>query len=86
MKTFTLTLITLDGVLFSGEVGQVTVPTSSGEITVLPSHIPLISELRKGTLVAKAETGEEKFHITGGVLEVRKNNNVVLLLDAAEKV
>lgn len=86
MKILNLNLITIDGVAFSGEVSQVTVPTTSGEITVLPSHTPLISELAKGVVVAKSEKGSEKFEVTGGVLEVRKHSNVVLLADSVKSI
>ncbi|MDP3881122.1 MAG: F0F1 ATP synthase subunit epsilon [bacterium] len=77
-----LRIVTIEGVKFSGKVGQVTLPTGAGEITVLPNHIPLISQLNAGTLRTKGgEEGEQAFIIGKGVLEVRKGSNVVVLTD-----
>ncbi len=36
--------------IFAGEVEQVTLPTESGEITLLPGHIPLTSVVGAGIL------------------------------------
>jgi F-type H+-transporting ATPase subunit epsilon len=81
-----LKIITIQGVVFSGKVGQVTIPTGAGEITVLPNHIPLISELKDGTLRTKGgEGGEKSFVIGKGVLEVRRGSNVVVLTDLASQ-
>lgn len=80
-----LKIVTIEGVKFSGKVEQVTIPTSAGEITVLANHIPLISQLREGTLITKGgEDGDKSFAIGKGVLEVRKGSNVVVLTDSVE--
>ena len=36
--------------IYEGEVEQVTLPTESGEITLLPGHIPLTSVVGAGIL------------------------------------
>jgi len=76
-------LITIEGVVFAGTATQVIIPTTAGQITVLPRHIPLISELAKGEVIVTLENEKKTFEITGGVLEVRKSNNIVLLADSA---
>jgi F-type H+-transporting ATPase subunit epsilon len=47
--------------IFDLEVTEVTVPTYSGEMTVLPGHSPLITTLGTGVLKYKVK-GEEKTH------------------------
>ncbi|OGL87415.1 ATP synthase F1 subunit epsilon [Candidatus Uhrbacteria bacterium RIFCSPLOWO2_02_FULL_48_12] len=78
-------ITTPEKTVYKEEVDQVTVPTSTGEITILPNHIPLVSQLVAGELVVKR--GDEITHmaVSGGFLEVRKNNEVVVLADSAEK-
>jgi len=59
--------------------------TKSGEITVLPNHIPLVSSLQPGVIHIKKKNGEDEIiSISGGFLEVLKDK-VVILADAAER-
>src|SRR3989344_8103243 len=78
-------ITTPERTVYKEEIDQVTVPTSTGEITILPNHTPLMSQLMAGELVVKR--GDEITHmaVSGGFLEVRKNNEVVVLADSAEK-
>lgn len=66
------------------EAQSLTLPTTMGEITVLPHHIPLVANLAPGEIKYKADGKEEFFAVSGGVIEVRKNNEVVVLADTAE--
>src|SRR3989338_515301 len=78
-------ITTPERTVYKSEVDQVTVPTAMGEITVLPNHIPLVSQLVSGELVIKK--GSEKIHlaVSGGFVEVRQGNHVVILADTAER-
>ena len=67
-------------------VVQVTIPTMDGEITVLPNHIPLVSVLKAGELRIVDSAGEHPIAVAGGFLEVRGNNEIVILADNAERV
>lgn len=69
-----LKIYTLDGTKFEGKVSQVSLPTSDGEITVLPNHIPLITILKQG----EVKIDGEKFLIDGGVAEIDGEKVVVL--------
>ncbi len=50
METISVKLITPERVVFSGDATQITLPTSEGEVTVLPHHIPLVALLRPGEI------------------------------------
>lgn len=77
-------LVTPERVVFRAEVLQVSVPTTSGEITILPNHIPLVSILKAGVVELKKLDGSlEILSVSGGVLEVLAGK-VVLLADKAE--
>ncbi|MFA6486677.1 MAG: ATP synthase F1 subunit epsilon [Candidatus Magasanikbacteria bacterium] len=66
-------------------VTQVTIPTMDGEITVLPNHIPLVSVLKAGEMRIVDNAGEHPIAVSGGFLEVRGNNEIVILADNAER-
>ena len=77
-------IVTPDRVMYDGEVDQVTLPTQMGQVTIMPNHIPLISSLSAGELRI-VESGTEKLlAVGGGVLEVRTDNEIVILADVAE--
>lgn len=68
------------------EVRQVSVPTESGEITVLPGHIPLIAPIPAGELRAvRADGSEELMAVSGGFVTVKGGNSLVILADTAER-
>ena len=54
MKTqLKLKIITPEKTVFEEMVDSVTIPTTEGEIGVFPMHIPLVSALASGDIVAK---------------------------------
>ncbi|HUO50060.1 MAG TPA: F0F1 ATP synthase subunit epsilon [Candidatus Paceibacterota bacterium] len=77
--TFHLVIASVGENLFDGAALAATIPTNTGEITVLPHHEPLVVTLKQGTVRVKTNTEEKKFTIAGGVLEVSNNRAVVLL-------
>lgn len=78
-----LKIITLEGIFFFGEVSEIILTTDVGQITVLPNHIPLISKVKEGELVLRISKEEKKHTVSSGVLEVRPNSEVYLLVDKA---
>lgn len=67
---------------FDGDARSVTAPTSSGEITVLPHHRPLITEVVKGMVKIIDAQGAESFvPVTSGFLEVSTEGMVSVLVD-----
>jgi len=84
MSKIHLTITTPIKTVYSNEVDQLTLTTTSGEITVLPRHIPLISTLKTGHVIIKKDGEETLFAIDGGLLEVRKDSSVIVLSDRSE--
>jgi len=68
----------VDEVLFEGEARSMTVPGAGGEMTVLDSHMPLVTTLKKGTITVR-NGGDTDIPIGGGVLEVRRDGATVVL-------
>lgn len=76
--SFRLSIITPDRAVYDGDVDAVTVPTSDGEITVLPGHIPLISTLAPGSLIAREGKEAHVFAVARGVVEIEGSSLRVL--------
>ena len=73
-----LEIVTPERRVFEGDVDEVIVPGSEGEMGILPHHAPLISLLGQGVLRLEAGDQEEAFAIFGGFLQVRPDRVVVL--------
>jgi len=84
-KTLKFKIATPEKVVYEDEINQVTIPTMSGEITVLPNHIPLVSILQAGELKIVDKDGEHHIAVAGGFLEVRGDNEIIILADNAER-
>ncbi len=82
-----LELVTLDGVKFKADAYSVILPTADGEITVLPGHEPLLSELVPGVITIRRTKSDADYHLEhyaayGGVLEI-SSKGVRILVDEA---
>jgi F-type H+-transporting ATPase subunit epsilon len=90
MAKLHLQLVTPQRVVLNEELDSVSCPTTQGQITVLPGHIPLVATLASGELIARTGSGatasEHNIHVAGGFVEVRPGNQVIILADAAEHV
>jgi F-type H+-transporting ATPase subunit epsilon len=84
-RSFSLEIVAPDRVVFQGEATSVTAPGTLGGFQVLFNHAPLLSSLDVGPLKVKNAQGVDTVYATGGgYLEVRENN-VVVLVESAEK-
>ena len=73
MKPFHLILSSPDAVLYDGEVEEITVPTESGEISVLGDHTPLVTLIIPGVMIIKTKNEEKTLAVGGGFLKVANN-------------
>jgi len=75
-----LNLISLDKIIYQGEVYSITLPGADGQLTILPHHIPLITPLKKGKIKIKDIAEKEIFfEIEGGILEVKPEEVNILV-------
>ena len=79
MSTIRVDVVSAEESIFSGEAKFVALPGESGELGILPGHIPLITRIKPGAVrIEKAEGGEEFVFVAGGILEVQPNHITVL--------
>lgn len=84
MSILNLKLITPEKVVLEKEITSLTCPTPLGEITILPKHAQLVATLIPGEIHAKTQNEDFFLHVSGGFVEVKQGNKVVILADAAE--
>lgn len=83
--SFALKVITPEGVAYERSVVSVTLPTTSGEITILARHQPIITTIRSGELRVVDESGSvEPFFVTSGLASMHQDNSLVILIDYLE--
>lgn len=89
-KQIKLKIVTPERLVLEEIVDQVSISTTLGEITVLPNHIPLITGLSSGDVVAFVNGEHAPMAVVGGFVEVKQNEKgeteVAVLADFAEHV
>lgn len=65
------------------DLESVTLPTEEGEITILPGHIPLVSSIVPGEIVARKKNKDMSLITTKGFLRLDKNGQIFVLSDYA---
>ena len=82
--TFQVRIVTPTGIVFEGEVEQVTAVGPLGEFGVLAEHINFITSLVPGVLEARLPSGESKHWIVSGGLAEVKDGVMTVLASSAE--
>ncbi len=78
-------LTTPERIVLKTEVESVSLPTQQGEITVLPGHVPLVSNLMPGMITIRNGRDEQYLAVSGGFIEVQPRGRVIVLADTAER-
>ena len=78
MATFHFDLVSPEKLLFSGDVTQVDLPGTEGDMGVLAQHAPLVTSLRPGILVIHDQSGALRVVVNGGFAEVSPAGLTVL--------
>ena len=86
-KQLNLKIVTPEKLILEEMVDQVSIPTPNGEITVLPNHIPLITEISSGDIVGCVNNECIPVAVVGGFVEIKTNvdniTEVAILADFA---
>lgn len=81
---FSLEVVTLNRVIFSGMVESLTAPGTVGYFGILRGHTPFVSSLQPGVFTLTLPRGERKtIAISGGFL-LTDGQKAMLLVDSAE--
>lgn len=83
MATMHLSVVTPDGSVFDGEVEMVSVRAESGEMGILPGHVPTVAPLKIDAVRIKYENKVKLLAVSEGFVEVR-SDAVNILAESAE--
>lgn len=85
-----LKVITPDKIITDEVVDSITLPTTSGMITVLNKHVALVSTIKSGEMVIKKGGKGVGYSVYKGLVNVRPNEKgiteVVVLLERGEMI
>ncbi len=84
MKTVAVSIVTPDGPVYEDHVEMISTKAVSGELGILPGHVPLVAPLAIGSIRLKKEGKTDYVAVSGGFLEVRPDK-VTILAQTAEK-
>lgn len=80
-----LTINTPEKIVFDASVTSVIAPGTEGYLQILTDHAALVTALKRGKLTVRDKEGKSHlWTVTGGLLEVRKNEAVLLADDVIE--
>ena len=80
MKTMKLEIVTPGGVIFDGDIKQVTLPGEQGEFGVLPEHASLVSLLDAGVIDIETTSGNDILvAIHSGYVKIDENKALCIV-------
>ena len=80
---FTVEIISPDKLILNLEANEVIIPSYEGQMGILKNHIPLITFLRPGIILIKAQE-EKKYYVEEGTVEFSNDNLLILTSTAKE--
>jgi F-type H+-transporting ATPase subunit epsilon len=80
-----LEITTPTGRVYSKEVDMVTLPAQEGEMGILPMHVPLITLLGDGEIVARRGAEEDHLLVTGGCAEITPDRVAIITVFATDE-
>ncbi len=84
MANLKIKVITPEKITFEDQdITSVTLPTAEGEITVLPNHIPLVTQLAPGEIRIKKAGKETSLVATQGFIKITAEGEITVLADYA---
>ncbi len=81
--TLQLEIVTPGAVIYSEAVEMVTLPGSEGETGIYPNHVPLMTKIQAGELIAKKAGSEEILAVSEGFAEITGDRVSILTDNAA---
>jgi F-type H+-transporting ATPase subunit epsilon len=86
MKHLTVKIVSPEKVVVSEDYISATVPSVTGQLTILPEHIPLVTKLKAGEIkLTTKESYDTLLSVSSGIIEVRPNSELIILADEAQR-
>ena len=80
--SLTLEIVTPEARVYSDTIDTVVIPTTEGEVGILPGHIPLVTQIEHGELRVTKDGQTHWLAVSGGFAQV-ENDKVSVLAEHA---
>ncbi|HXP60388.1 MAG TPA: ATP synthase F1 subunit epsilon [Dongiaceae bacterium] len=80
--TLKLEIVTPEGTAYSQDVEMVTLPGAEGEMGIYPEHVPLLTQVVPGEVIAHRQGREEVLAVGDGFVQIT-GQRVAILTDMA---
>ena len=84
-KLFKVEILTPFGQYLTTDADYLSTTSAMGVMGVLPNHAPLISTLEISKLIIRRNGKEYTYAIGGGVIHIKKDHSVTLLVESIER-
>jgi F-type H+-transporting ATPase subunit epsilon len=74
----TLEIVTPEGRVYADTIDTVIIPTTEGEIGILPGHIPLLTPIAEGELAVTKDSRISWLAVSGGFAEIEADRVHIL--------
>jgi F-type H+-transporting ATPase subunit epsilon len=81
-STLKLEIVTPDAKVFSEDVEMVTLPGSEGEMGIYPQHVPVVTQVVSGELIARQQGRDVHLAVGEGFVEITADR-VAIMTDMA---
>ena len=82
--TLKLEIVTPEAKIYSEDVDMVTLPGSEGEMGIYPNHVPLMTQLVSGEIIARKDGRDHFLAVGEGFVEIT-GERVAIMTDMAIK-
>lgn len=76
--TLKFSLVSPERELYSGDVDQVDIPGTEGDLGIMPNHSPLMAAIRTGVITVTENGSETQYFVQGGFADVTPSGLTVL--------
>ncbi|HEY9584364.1 MAG TPA: F0F1 ATP synthase subunit epsilon [Candidatus Paceibacterota bacterium] len=74
-----LYIYSIDKIIYEGEADILTIPSETGELSVLPNHAPIVTTLKSGKISIQSKSGNQNIPIQSGFAEVNQTQTILLV-------
>ena len=76
--TLKFSLVSPERELYSGDVDQVDIPGTEGDLGIMPNHSPLMAAIRTGVITVTENGSQTQYFVQGGFADITPSGLTVL--------
>ena len=72
-------IYSIDKIIYEGEADVLTLPSETGELSILPNHAPIVTTLKSGKISIQSKSGNQNIPIKSGFAEINQEQTILLV-------